>query len=915
MSGDQWKAVYDLFEAASRLPAAERRHFVTSAASDTDVRSEVLAMLEEEASTHQAGDAPAQTEWRRLGQQVGRFTITTALGRGGMGEVYSARDAELNRSVALKFLSFETSGDGRTGERFIREARAASALNHPNIVTVHEVLRIPPTIAIVMELIEGVALRQRCGKPNPVEQVVHWGRQIAEALAAAHAAGIVHRDIKPENIMLRPDGYVKVLDFGLARQFSQDQSSASMTAGTFRYMSPEQTRGAKLTSASDVFSLGIMLYELATGAHPFAGESPLETAHFISSRDAVPPSVSKGFDALILSMLRKAPDERPTAAEVARRLAAVTTEPDAVPAKRKIHRGVWLGAALVAIVIPVLVVLSVNKPATSKQSAPQTEGKKLWGVPLTDLGGHEGDAAFSPDGTRVAYAWDRADNPLQRDIFVKRIGAGDPERITRDEADEGEPKWSADGTHLAFLRHLSTDIKLVVVPVAGGAERIVASLYTEGPKKPRLTWSPDGQSLVIADDPPGRSNNLHLFRVDLKGGERTTLTKPPNGSDVAPAYSPDGKTIAFLRSLNVTDSHLYVVDSSGRERQLTREAGPIDSFAWSQDGTALLYAPGHTGSKDLWRVALDGSAPERLPFTLAGASVTQFTMAPAGNRLAYTVGYKDSNIWKLDTSGGTRPRKLTMPEGEDEDASYSPDGTQFAFTSKRSGLYEIWASNADGSNQRPLTAEGVFAGSAVWSPDGSQVAYDARIGGFPEIWIVSSRGGKPRRLIEPPLDAIVPFWSRDGRWIYFCGHMSGSAQIWKAPAAGGKPVQVTRNGGFEGRESFDGKYIYYSKPGDVELWRMALAGGGEEKITEIGSLGPYRYWDLSSKGIYFVKAKPKLMLQFFDFETRRIVDIGVPPKPPAAGWRGLAAAPDGKSVLYVQYDADRHEIVIGDDFR
>lgn len=915
MSGEQWKAVYDLFEAASNLPAAERRQFAAAATSDPEVRNELLAMLDE-APTPTIDAAPPEPEWRRLGQQVGRFTITNALGRGGMGEVYSAHDAELDRTVALKFLAFETSGDGRTAERFIREARAASALNHPNIVTVHEVVRLPPTIAIVMEMVEGVPLRQRCGKRNPVEEVVHWGRQIAEALAAAHAAGIVHRDIKPENVMLRPDGYTKVLDFGLARQFSQDQSSASITAGTFRYMSPEQTRGAKLTAATDVFSLGIMLYELATGAHPFAGESPLETAHYISSRDAAPPSVSKSFDALILSMLRKSPEERPPAAQVARRLAQLTADPGDATAKRKVHRGLWWAAALVAVMVPVLVVLAINQPGTSKQPAPQSEAKKLWGAPLTDLAGHQGDPAFSPDGSRVAYAWDRADDSPQRDIFVKRIGTGDPERITGDEADESSPEWSADGTQLAFLRHSATDLKVVVAPVAGGAERVVGSLDPEGPLKPRLTWSPDGQSLVVSDHLPGQSNQLHLFRLHLRGGERTLLTKPAEGSDVAPVYSPDGKTLAFLRSQNVTESRLYVLDANGRERQVTRDTAPIDSFAWNRDGTGLTYAAGLAGSKDLWRAALDGSTPERLGFVLAGTGVTHFTIAPVGNRIAYTVRYKDSNIWRIDTTGSTRPRKLTIPEAEDEDAAYSPDGTQFAFTSRRSGLYDIWAGNADGSHQRPLTTEGVFAGSAVWSPDGSHVAYDARIGGFSEIWMVSAQGGKPKRVIEPPVDAIVPFWSRDGRWVYFCAHLSGSAQIWKVPSGGGKPVQVTRHGGFEGRESFDGKYLYYSKPGEmVELWRTALAGGGEEKITEIGSLGPYRYWDVTSKGIYFVRAKPKPMLHFFDFETRRIADIATPPKPPAPGWRGLSAAPDGKSVLYVQYDADRHEIVIADDFR
>jgi predicted ATPase len=318
---DQWRIAYSVFEAASALPAEERSAYVDSASNDSEVLREVRAMLEDLESPETRDQSTAG--WQRLGTHFGRFEIVEALGRGGMGEVYAARDSELNRAVALKFLTSYLGSDPRAGERFIREARAASALNHPNIVSVHEVVRENGATGIVMELVEGVSLRERCGARNPLPDVAQWGRQIAEALATAHAAGIVHRDIKPENVMLRPDGYVKVLDFGLARTLEDGRHTASVAAGTFRYMSPEQTRGGALTPASDVFSLGIVLYELATGAHPFASESPIETAHLIGSRTPGSPSVSPPLDRLVLSMLRREAGDRPSASDVSSALARI----------------------------------------------------------------------------------------------------------------------------------------------------------------------------------------------------------------------------------------------------------------------------------------------------------------------------------------------------------------------------------------------------------------------------------------------------------------------------------------------------------------------------------------------------------------------------------------------------------------
>jgi serine/threonine protein kinase len=223
----------------------------------------------------------------RIGQRVGRYVLTGRLGEGGMGEVYAARDSELGRFVAVKILA-PPNGSSSPVDRFIQEAKAASALNHPNIVTIHEVIQSSSRLAIVMELVDGISLRQLCGSPLPTDRILHLGEQMARALAAAHARGIIHCDIKPENLMVRPDGFVKIMDFGLARDLSSITSTTVLPAGTLRYMSPEQSRGEAPSRASDVFSLGIVLYELAAGIHPFERGSIFET---LQALNADPPPV------------------------------------------------------------------------------------------------------------------------------------------------------------------------------------------------------------------------------------------------------------------------------------------------------------------------------------------------------------------------------------------------------------------------------------------------------------------------------------------------------------------------------------------------------------------------------------------------------------------------------------------------
>jgi serine/threonine protein kinase len=409
LSEERWRTILELSEQVAPLPEHERSAYLIAAGVGPEVTVEVLEL----AAEFQEETPQAPLPEARLGNKVGRFLITKLLGSGGMGDVYAALDTELNRVVALKFVRPEVLGYDAGHQRFIREAQTASSLNHPNIVTIHEIVRTGPTVAIVMELVEGLPLRTLCGKCcDSMRRVLDMGEQLASALSAAHGLGIVHRDIKPENVLVQANSRVKILDFGLARPVSNlDGTSSVFPAGTLRYLSPEQARGDPASPASDVFSLGLVLHELTTGRHPFRGDSPFETVHAILtgeperliSDDRVP----RLFVDLIASMLSKDPSVRPSASEVARRLGEMQQAFDVQPrmAERRRRRN-WVWAAL-AITL-VMVVFAAAKLRTSAH--PDFENLRI--RPLTSQPGWEADPAFSPDGGSIAFTWnDRPENP------------------------------------------------------------------------------------------------------------------------------------------------------------------------------------------------------------------------------------------------------------------------------------------------------------------------------------------------------------------------------------------------------------------------------------------------------------------------------------------------------------------------
>ena len=698
MTNEDWKEAWRLFELARGLEPAARRSLLGG--TSPHIVDEVEAMVDA------AEDADLE-EPPAPGRDYGKYTLVAALGSGGMGEVFSARDRELGRMVAIKFVGARSRLLPAARQRLVHEAQAASALDHPNLVTVHEVLRFESGVAIVTELVKGQSLRAFAGAAVPIQQVAVWGAQIAHALAAAHAESIVHSDIKPENVMLRDDGYIKILDFGLARDVGLGLSVDNLTLGTVGYMSPEQTRGEALTGASDVFSLGVMLLELATGTHPFLAKTTTAATIAITQSEvnypAPPVPGGKAFAALLGAMLDKAPDRRPFMADAARALERVV----ALQARRIRGRVVWGAGAVAAIGAAIAAILIWNRPADERVATRV--------APLTNYSGSETEPAFSPDGTKLAFAW-TGETGVNRDVYVKRVPDGDAARFTPGDANYHAPAWSPDGQQIAMLRGVrGSSQDVVIVAAEGGEPRLVGRIADTQGFKRTVGWWPDGKSLLVRDAVAG---GIRLVRLSLSAAAPQAMTAPPpTEQDAFVTPSPDGARIAFAR-LGGVKAAVCLLRADGRPQEAgvdpcIHRPSSVAGLAWEADGKALLLADGSA----LWRLALDGDRVKRAA-RIAEGNFAALAADPRGSRLAFARTLSDMNMWRTDRDG-RQPRQIAPSSAEDSEPRFSPDGAKLVFRSLRTGALELWVADSDGSHPVQLTSTAGHLGSAQWSPDGT----------------------------------------------------------------------------------------------------------------------------------------------------------------------------------------------------
>lgn len=883
----------------------------------------------------------------KIPETIGRYRLLSRLGGGGMGEVYLARDSLLERNVALKILAPDTAADPERMRRFEQEARAAAALNHPNIAHIYEAGEVSGLRFLAMEYVEGRTLAEqiRAGAPD-LTSVVDLAVQAADAVAEAHRHGITHRDLKPSNLMVTPRGQLKVLDFGLAkiagplrekamatgpnaptRTVAMPITESGAVVGTVHYMSPEQALGREVDHRSDIFSLGAVLYEMATGRPAFPGNTAAAVFDGILNHTPAPmrdmnPQVPPELERAVFKALEKDPDLRyQTAADLRAELRRIQRDSGSVAAvSRPARRSrFWLwGAVAVALVVAAVVV--------ARRRAPASPAARV-AAPLTSYPGNESQTSFSPDGNQVAFAWN-GETETDWDIYVKVVGAGTPLRLTHNPATDYSPAWSPDGKHIAFLRESEKGSAFLIIPALGGLEQKVADAFGDriGLNTPYAAWMPGGSSLILVNKEPA-GGPMRLYQLSLADGRNQLLTDPPAGwlGDSSPVVSPDGSRLAFVRTASLAVQDIYVMRFADRRpRRLTFDRRRIFGLAWSPLSGKLIFSSARGGASRLWQVAPSGGEPEPLAGGI-GENATFLAVSRQGTRLAYTRSVIDTNIWRYPIPGkataGEKPTRLLASTRHEQGPRYSPDGRRIAFSSNRSGTQEIWVSDRDGVNANRLTSfAGPATGSPAWSPDGRSLAFDSRPGGNPDIYVISAEGGPPRRLTTESSQDVLPRWSRDGAFVYFASNRTGRFEVWKVPAAGGLALQVTHEGGFHAVESEDGGYVYYAKsPTEHGLWRVEARGGREEPVLASFRRGFWGYWALAAGGIYFLHREEiegegvRYFLRFLDLATRR--ERLVMPLPRRPFNAGLDIAPDGTHFLYTQVDQSDTDIMLVENFR
>ncbi len=811
------------------------------------------------------------------GTKIGPYEIISPLGEGGMGAVYQAHDPTLQRTVAIKVLAKQ---DEDASARLLQEARAASALNHPHICTIHEVGEHEGQAFIVMEHVEGKPLSALIPSDGlPPESVIRYGTQIADALAHAHERGIVHRDLKSQNVVITPEGRAKVLDFGLAaRMPSADAEAvtktqeaiphAGMLVGTLAYMAPEVLRGDAATARSDIWALGVLLYEMASGRLPFEGETALDVTSAIAKESprALPSRVSAGFRSVVQRCLQKEPGSRYSAV-VAVQSALETIQSDTGTQQASIApvgaTRTWRAAAAVIGLVLVAGVIGYwlrPGPETSAFGVPRLANP----VQITSAVGEEVYPAWSPDGQMLAYESNQAGN---WDIWVVQPGSSQPVNRTADHAGvDRSPSWSPDGNQLAFLSDRDGNRGVFVMSPLGGAPRKLGTFSGRvGDGDPiGLQWLADGTALATkvgaTEGPLDETRDESDFFAEIlvvATGEARRVPLPGRRIDRHELqWSSDELYLAYLDTSSPRNEVtqlwvLHVVD--GEARALTDGRTRDLSPTWSSDSKTLYYVSNRGGSLDLWQQPMDGGIPAGDPERVTvGVGMQSATFSPDGTRLAYVRGGNLlGNLWRVpifDARAATwaDAEQLTFDEASIDAVDVSSDGERVVFNSERSGNQDLWVLPAAGGELQQLTTEPTPDWSPRWSPDDQQIAFYSARSGSRDIWVMPATGGTARQLTTHEATDAFPAWSPDGTAIAFNSNRNGNSDIWIMPVEGGEPRQVTddRAADFGARFSPDGRWLSFQRQGAV--WRVPTAGGESERLTDGGNAR----WAPDSQQVY-----------------------------------------------------------------
>jgi eukaryotic-like serine/threonine-protein kinase len=778
------------------------------------------------------------------GTRLGPYQILSAIGAGGMGEVYRASDERLGREVAVKVLPAGFSADPDRLKRFALEARAASALNHPNILTIFDIGTADGSPYLVSELLEGSTLREmlRQQQQIPMRKALEISVQIANGLSAAHEKGIVHRDLKPENVFILKGGRVKILDFGLAKLIERSASSGSgksvtmptgtdpgTVLGTAGYMSPEQVRGNATDARSDIFSFGAILYEMLTGQRAFKGDSSADISSAILKEDppeitSANPHVSPALDRIVQHSLEKdAADRFQSAKDLAFALQSVSTVSESAlraapaPTSSNWKRNALWGALALLLAAATLAWMHSSKPTQNVSKVVRSER-------LTDFVGLQQFPAISPDGKSVAFI---SDTGGKRQLWVRLLRGGVPLQITRDPVDHLYPRWSRDSASIIYYTPPATNQAqgmLWEVSALGGFPHQLANSVSGA------DVSHDGNKLAFFRLADGL---VELVSTDRDGSNpHSVLRSPPNSEQpnfdfLFPRWSPDDKSIAYQRASAMWADDIYLVSSSGGDpRQLTHESKLMGGLAWTGDG-AIIYSSARGGTVlylptlQLWMVRPEGGEPQQLTFE----DVVYENPDVVGAQIVASRRSMKIDIWKFPV--GPDPVKnvrqgerLTEQSGGVFTPTVSPDDSEIAFLSDSGGHGNIWVKNLRNGDLRQITFEQDprnTVGTPVWSPRGQQIAFATthNLNTWSNIGysVVDSDGSNLHILV---LSGAWAAWSGDAQYLYYAEALptSGrkSLRLMKISARGGEPSVVLTDGGTASAPSYDGSALYYILP-------------------------------------------------------------------------------------------------------
>src|SRR5687767_1596890 len=880
MTPERWQQVKEIFDSAIKYLPEHRGVFLSQACrGDEELRSEVESLITSHEKEGSFIDEPAYYAAAELignerselptGDTIGNYEVLSFISRGGMGEVYLAQDKRLSRKVALKLLPSAFTKDNDRLRRFEQEARAASALNHPNIITIYEIFQANSTHVIATEFVEGETLRHRLGRSSlSLNEALTIAIQIADALNAAHQAGIIHRDIKPENVMLRPDGYVKVLDFGLAKLSEQSSPTVAAEAptrqvrtgsgvvmGTAGYMSPEQARGKEVDARSDVFSFGALIYEMISGERPFEGETASDTLAAILKSDPPPisdflPGAPPELVRIVNKTLRKDREERyqfvkellidlralkqdldfqekmgiarptrpattaadavagtPRTSEIRNAISTIT---DSLTIEIKRHRIATIAALLIMLAVLLgggyALYLYLRKPVVHFAATKVTR--------LTNSG-KVIDATLTPDGRYVLYALSDA---RKQSIWIRQVStANDKVVVPPAEVGVFGITVSRDGNDLYYAIKQTHDKGILYrVPIFGGTPVKILE-WIDAP----VSFSPDGKRMVvIRGNYPGEGESaLVIANADGTGEQVLARRKRPEGFApiffTGPSWSPDGELIVAPVSKVGAPSQIVAFQvKDGKEQVLTKSGYPfIGRTEWLRDMSGLLVVAGNSaGDPQVWLLSYPDGSLRAITNDLS--QHRSIGLSDEADKFVTVLASGLVNVW-VAPEGDAR-RAVQLPVGNlgfygsgGNAVTWTPDG-RIVFSSNESGRIDLWIMDPNGEQRKQLTNGGRNIGADV-SPDGQHIVFSSTRSGAPAIWRMNIDGSNPKQLTYGTIDGF-PALSPDGKWVVYTSLGATKPTVWKVSIEGGDARELTPRVSINPLVSPDGKFVAYLYP-------------------------------------------------------------------------------------------------------